>query len=635
MTLKNSFENPIETPKSEGDMFDVYHKEPYIPRPVKQFKCPKAQRKEIVRSLAHALEGDTENLTAPKKAEIIEFILETPRDVFETDSRFRLEMLQRLALWGSNRQIYQTLDTRRDILEFIVEYTKVHARTDFYTFVKLMANCVIPNAFKSGRHIEIICESLQSLYESYENPKEDTERVQVFLPPRSMKSVLCSILFPAWVLGRNPKFRILLVGGSVQTAVDVFGRPLKNLISSPEYQTIFPETKLDPKASSAQRFFTTDNGGYFCGGASTGIAGRGGDFIICDDMLTEQNAFSKAERTKINNNYIPGIRSRSQPGAAELMVNTRWHLEDPSGYLLKIDEKSDRPWKVISVPAILDHTAVSLLKKPEDPPGRFSVGDSYWPEYKPLKEILDLKEGYHRSGQPYKWNALYMQNPVPDEGNIVKHDDWKVWPEDKDPPEVSQIIVSMDTAFSEKERADFSAYTVWGIFYKDVETLNMGIQRVPQMVLLYSHKGKWNMFDLCNECETLRETFKPDYFLIEKKASGQTLLQELYRRGFPVVEYDPRGKKEERLQAASVILKMGRVWAPLDKEWARLVVEEVCSFPSAAHDDLTDTVSQAVVYMRDMGVIRHEGYDYEDPEDEDSWADSRESGGGTYWSALV
>ena len=224
-----------------------------------------------------------------------------------------------------------------------------------------------------------------------------------------------------------------------------------------------------------------------------------------------------------------------------------------------------------------------------------------------------------------------MQNPVPEEGNIIKLSDWKVWPEETDPPEVSQIIVSLDTAYSEKQRADFSAYTVWGIYYKTVETLNMGVQKVPQMILLYAEKGKWDMMELCNKCEHLRDTFKPDYFIVEKKASGQTLLQELYRQGYPVVEYDPRGAKIERLQAASVIFRVGRVWVPIDKEWARLVVDEVISFPSSAHDDLTDTVSMAVIYMRDMGVIRHEGYDYTDP-DEDEDDNSPEPT--TYWGAL-
>jgi predicted phage terminase large subunit-like protein len=518
------------------------------------------------------------------------------------------------------------------VRDLLIRISLLDARTNFYSFVKLIAETVIPNQFKDGRHIQLICENLQTLYESYDNPDVRTERLQVFLPPRSMKSVLCSILFPAWILGRNPKYRIILVGNSVQTATDVFGRPLKNFIASHEYQEVFPGTLIDPDANSAQRFNTTEGGGYFVAGAGTGIAGRGGDFIICDDMLSEQNAFSKTERTKINNNYIPGIRSRAQPGAAELIVNTRWHLEDPSGFLLKVDVKSKRPWKVISVPAILDKAAVELLRKKTDPPDFYKEGGSYWPEYKPLEDLLELKDNYMKT-EPWKWWALYMQNPVPEEGGVIKHSDWRIW-DSEDAPQVSQILVSMDTAYGDTERADYSAFTVWGVFHKREETLN-GIQLVPNMILLYAEKGKWDFHTLCAKCEWIRSDspWKPDFFVIEKKASGIVLHQELHRRGFPLIEYDPRGKKLERLQAASMLIKAGRVWLPEGKEWADEVKDEVCSFPSTPHDDLTDTVSMAVIWMRDNGVIHYEAYDYE-TEDEDGGYSSRgQRGGFTYWDA--
>lgn len=519
--------------------------------------------------------------------------------------------------------------------DFLINLSILSARTDFYVFVKLTAEVVIPNKFKDGRHIEIICGALQRQFESYAayqiDPKNKTDRLQVFLPPRSMKSVLCTIMYTAWILGRNPKYRVLLVGNSVSTATDVFGRPLKNFINSEEYQKVFPDTRIDPEAKSAQRFSTVQGGGFFCAGAGTGIAGRGGDFIICDDMLSEQNAFSKVERTKINNNYIPGIRSRAQPGAAELVVNTRWHLDDPSGFLLKVDAKSKRPWKIISIPAILDEESVKIMRRPDDQEDKYKVGGSYWPEYKPLEDLIELKDNYMKT-EPWKWFSLYMQNPVPEEGNIIKHNDWKVWEKDG-PPKVSQILVSMDTAFGDTERADYSAFTVWGIFHTPVETVN-GIQHIPNMIMLYAERGKWDFATLHSKCTWLRDEsgWKPDFYVLEKKASGIVLAQELHRSGFPLIEYDPRGKKSERLQAASMLIKAGRVWIPKDREWAEEVRDEVCSFPSSPNDDYTDTVSMAVIWMRDNGIIRHEGYDYYD-EDEDETRGVRQ--GFTYWDVAT
>ena len=577
--------------------------------------------------------------------DVFEYVLETAPSYINKNITLRKRISK---VFTESFQYVPTIELKEQCRDLLVEIALIDAQDDFYTFVKLMAEVVIPNKFKDGRHIQIICEHLQALYESYVDEEVLTDRLQVFLPPRSMKSVLCSILFPAWILGKNPKFRILLIGNSTQTAIDVFGRPLKNLIGSDEYKEIFPDTKLDPSASSAQRFFTTKGGGYYCAGAGTNIAGRGGDFIICDDMLSEQTAFSKVERTKINNNYIPGIRSRSQPGAAELIINTRWHLEDPSGFLLKVDANSRRPWKVITVPAILDDEAVKLLSKKGDPKDMFVEGGSYWPEYKDIKELLELKDNYLKT-EPWKWYALYMQNPVPEEGNIVKRTDFNLWKK-RDTPKISQIIVSMDTAFSDKERADYSAYTVWGVFYKTVETINMGEQGIPQIILLHAERGKWDFNTLCEKCEELRAgPYNPDYFLVEKKASGIVLAQELHRRSFPLIEYDPRGKKEERLQAAAVRMRTGQVFVPIDvdifeqhnevalPDWVEEVVSEICNFPSATHDDYTDTFSMALIYLRDLGILRDQSYEYEDPEDaeEAEWQKKQQTKRGTYWGSLM
>ena len=174
---------------------------------------------------------------------------------------------------------------------------------------------------------------------------------------------------------------------------------------------------------------------------------------------------------------------------------------------------------------------------------------------------------------------------------------------------------------------------MWGIFENPIEGIN-GIQYIPTMILLDAQKGKWDFPTLCEKCEDLRNhpEYKPDYFIIEKKASGITLAQELHRSGFPLIEYDPRGKKSERLQAAAALMRAGRVWVPEGKDWAQEVIDETCNFPSAPNDDLADTVSMAVLWMRDNGVIRNESYDYDDDEDEnEEYGDFN----ATYWSTLV
>ncbi len=607
-------------------------------------------RTELLKNL---LKIDWKLLDKQELSNILDFIFELPDEFLEQ----RGPMRQRISKKLLNHLSILPEKYLDSLSNYLGKVSIIESREDFYSYVKLIAPLVIPNEFRDGRHIQLICEELQQLYEDYHQGelhgqyKRRGGRLQVFLPPRSMKSVLCSILFPSWLLGKNPKYRILLIGGSRDVAIDVFGRPLKNLMKSEEYRIIFPETSIDPDVQSAQRFNTSKWGGFYCSGGSQGIAGRGGDFIICDDVINEQTAWSKVERTKINNNYVPGIRSRAQPGAAELIVNTRWHLDDLSGFTQKMDGyiKEDgkpskpqayRPWKIISIPAILNEVAVKLLKRPGDPEDLFKAGGSYWPEWKPIQELESLRQNY-RATEPFKWEALYMQNPVPDEGNIIKYSDFQIWKGEK-PPKVSSVVVSIDMAYSEKQRADFTAYSVWGVFYRSIDT-SSGNQSVPNIILLFSEKGKWNFHELCEKLEWLRSEskWKPDSFILEKAAGNVTLIRELYRRQFPVYEFDPKGKKEERVQAASMIIKAGRVWVPLAnpdipgdtdlKPWAQELVDEASNFPSVPHDDLTDTLAMTVLWLRDNGTIHYEAYEYQD-EDQDS--EKEEFKSFSYWATV-
>jgi predicted phage terminase large subunit-like protein len=235
---------------------------------------------------------------------------------------------------------------------------------------------------------------------------------------------------------------------------------------------------------------------------------------------------------------------------------------------------------------------------------------------------------------PHEWNALYMQTPTAEEGTIVKRYDFKIWHEDKPPPCFS-IVVSLDTAFSTKETADYSAYTVWGVFqYFDKDFQGNDVQQ-KGIVLLDAGKARYEFAELCNKAQEIFNQYTPDYMIIENKASGQSLIQELSRRALPIVPYSPEKDKVFRLHACTPFFKQGRVWVPEGKSWADEVIEEVISFPFAPHDDLTDTVSQAILWFRDSYHIDNDGYPYYD-EEEEAWAKKRRmQKGGTYWSSLT
>lgn len=581
------------------------------------------KRSQLVKELLVKIHPST---SQDKLFRILDYIVSLPEEEFQNKAKFR--QLLYVAIKRLKDSLKNDLGAHSRLDDFGWKLRKADCRQNFYEYVKIITPVVIPNEFQDGRHIKLICKELQSLFDSHKNPEALTEKIQVFLPPRSMKSLLCSVLFPSWVLGQNPSLRFILIGNSKDNAMDQFGRPLRDLMLSEEYKELFPETRIRGDVKSAQRFNTTAKGGFYVAGVTTNVAGRGGDFLICDDLLSEQSAYSKTKRNEINKKYLSGYRSRAQPGAAELIVNTRWHLDDISGFLQKLDAKSDSPWKIISIPAILDENGSKLLRRYDDTADVYLPGSSYWPEYKPLRMLESLRDQYLAT-EPHKWHALYMQNPVPVEGGTIKRTDWQMWKGDN-PPKCRRVIVSMDTAYKETERSDFSAYTVWGIFEQTLET-NSGKLTIPKMIMLGAEQGKWDFATLCQKCEDLRLEFHPDVYVIEKKQSGIVLLDELYRRSFPLHEVDPRGKKSERLEAASVFFKAKRIYAPEKEEFPLEVIEEVCNYPSVNNDDYVDTVSQAVMYMRDLGEIKHEAYDYTD-DDEEDYEDRKVN---SYWSSLL
>lgn len=506
------------------------------------------------------------------------------------------------------------------VLEQLEEETKVKARNDFYTFVRICLPAVLENPFVDGRHLHVMCKKLEKL------GKREINRLMIFMPPRSGKSKIASVLFPAWCLGRNPHWQVLQIGHRQKFAEDNFSRPVRELLKTEEYQSVFPDTEIQHDMKSKQRWETTKKGKYVAAGAGTSIAGIGADIVIIDDVLSEQTAYSELERTNINEWYHDGLRTRLQPDGLELVINTRWHLDDISGHLLEIQDKYDPddpmaqdfdPWEVLSLPALVDEEASKVLGHP--------VGSSFWPELWPTKRLMALKAEI----SPNKWAALYMQNPVPDEGSIIKSEYLQEWPH-ADNPDLFYVMMSIDTAFSTGQYADFSAYTVWGVFWK-AQTLTDGREaRIPNVLLLEAKRGRWAFPELCEEVQDAFDFFHPDNVIVEKKASGISLIQELRRRGIPVIEFNPEKDKETRMHACTPTFQAKSVWH-LDFPGISEYKLEMLSFPFGKHDDWCDTTSQAIIFMREAWKVQIESDWEEDEEDKPAYLQRR----GTYWSGTT
>jgi predicted phage terminase large subunit-like protein len=267
---------------------------------------------------------------------------------------------------------------------------------------------------------------------------------------------------------------------------------------------------------------------------------------------------------------------------------TRWSKKDLTGQVLKAAaQRSGEEWEVIDFPAILPS------------------GKPLWPQFWSLKELSALKEELPNA----KWQAQYMQQPTSDVSAIIKREWWQIWPDD-DAPFCEFLIQSWDTAFLKTERSDYSACTTWGVFYKPD---SLGINRA-NIILLNAFKSRMEFPELKQRAMQEYKEWNPDTLVVEAKAAGSPLIFELRAMGIPVQEFTPTkgNDKIARLNSVADIFASGMVWVP-NTSWAEELVEEVASFPSGEHDDMVDSMSQALIRYRRGGFIRLESDEEDEP----------------------
>jgi predicted phage terminase large subunit-like protein len=228
-------------------------------------------------------------------------------------------------------------------------------------------------------------------------------------------------------------------------------------------------------------------------------------------------------------------------------------------------------------------------------------GDPLWPEFWKLEEL----EGVKASIQLSKWQAQYMQAPTADTSSIIKRDWWRRW-QSEHIPKLQYVMQTYDTAFLKSQTADFSAIQTWGVFYPTEDS-------APNIILMDAKQGRWEFPELKRIAMDEYKYWEPETVLIESKAAGLPLTQELRSMGIPVVNFSPsRGNdKHSRVNAVAPLFESGMVWAP-EASWADEVIEQCASFPFGEHDDMVDAMTQALMRFRQGGFITHpEDYVYE------------------------
>ena len=437
------------------------------------------------------------------------------------------------------------------------------------------AQAVYPG-FKIGPHHKKLAKIFTDVIEGRK------KRVIINIAPRMGKSEFSSYLFPAYFLGKYPQKKIIMGTHTAGLSED-FGRRIRNLIDSDEYKEVFPATLVADDQKAAGKWSTSAGGQYYAAGVGGALAGRGADLFVIDDPHSEQDVKTNS-RLAFDTAWSwfqTGPLQRLMPGGAIIIIMTRWSLLDLTGRLIDYQIKNPEavPWEIVELPAILNEDT-------EDE-------KSLWPEQWSLESLKSTKA----SLDPRYWNAQYMQQPTSESSAIVSRKQWRIW-ENDDPPPCDFIIQSWDTAFETKNNSDYSACTTWGVFYNEEEG------NAPQVILLDAFKDRMTFPELKEVALKHYREWEPDSFVVEKKAAGAPLIQELRQMGIAVQEFTPsRGNdKMVRLNAVADLFSSGKIWAP-DTRWAREVIEEMAAFPVGEHDDYVDTTTQALLRYRQGGFI--------------------------------
>ncbi len=446
------------------------------------------------------------------------------------------------------------------------------------------AQAVYPG-FKIGPHHKRLARIFTDVIEGKK------KRVIINIAPRMGKSEFSSYLFPAYFLGKYPQKKIIMGTHTAGLSED-FGRRIRNLLDSEEYREVFPQTLVADDQKAAGKWSTSAGGQYYAAGVGGALAGRGADLFVIDDPHSEQDVKTNS-RLAFDTAWSwfqTGPLQRLMPGGAIIIIMTRWSLLDLTGRLIDYQVKNPDsiPWEIVELPAILNENTENEK--------------SLWPEQWPLESLKATKAAL----DPRYWNAQYMQQPTAESSAIVSRKHWRIW-EGDEPPNCDYVIQSWDTAFETKNNSDYSACTTWGVWYNEEEG------NAPQVILLDAFKDRMAFPELKEIALKHYKEWQPDAFVVEKKAAGAPLIQELRQMGIPVSEFTPsRGNdKMVRLNAVADLFSSGKVWAP-DTRWAREVIEEVAAFPVGEHDDYVDTTTQALLRYRQGGFI---SLDSDEPED--------------------
>lgn len=407
--------------------------------------------------------------------------------------------------------------------------------------------------YRTAKHHKIIAEQLERV------ERGEIDRLMLLVPPRHGKSELASKRFPAFYLGRQPHRQFLSVSATAELAAD-FGRDVRNIIGSREYQAVF-DTTLAEDSQAKGKWHTSDGGVFYAVGIGGSVLGRGGDVILIDDPYSSmEDALSPLTRKNVWEWYTGTAYNRLMPGGAIVVINHRMHEEDLSGRLLAQQAAGGDKWEVVELPAI------------------DTSGEALWPLAYPLKAL----ERIRKNTQARFWSALYQQQPVPDTGDYFKSDWLRPYITAPD-PKTLMVYGASDYAVT-SGGGDYTVHVV------------VGVDPTDRMYLLDMWRGQTASDEWVEQWCRLVKEWKPQVWAEEtgQIKSGVGPFRDKVareRKAYCVTETFPtRGDKSVRAQSIRGRMALNGLYVPTNADWYPDFRAELLMFPAGKHDDQVDAM---------------------------------------------
>jgi predicted phage terminase large subunit-like protein len=534
-----------------------------------------------------------------------------------------------------------------DLEKSLQSYERMDCENSLYEFFQKAWKYIDASPYTDGWPIEAVAEHLQAVVDG------DIKRLIINIPPRCAKSTMTSVAFPAWVWCQpwdsptsGPGVQLLHASYASSLALRDSVK-CRKLIESPWYQQLWGDRfQLQGDQNTKGRFANDKNGERLITAVEARVTGEGGNIIVIDDPNAANEAYSEASiRTTVEWwDTTMSTRLNNPKTGAFIVIQQRLSEEDMTGHIMS---KEFDNWTHLCLPMRYEWQRHSYTKIGwHDPRGcgandipLIAINDDgeRIPVSQDAKEELDRREGMllwperfaeaevnllEKQLGPWSAAGQLQQRPEPKGGGIIKRDWWQTWEHVAYPP-MEFVVASLDTAYTTKTTNDFSALTVWGVFTSDViaqsnrsagrfSGITQSYERTfaeshPRVFLMYAFQERLEIHELVKKVAHWCKELKVDVLLIENKAAGHSVAQEIRRlygfENFGVQLYDPKSQdKLSRLYSIQHLFAEGMIYAPI-KAWSEMVISQVGTFPKGKHDDLVDTVSMALRHMRDIGVL--------------------------------